>query len=161
MATRDDGVQPLRSVQYLGYARRLRSGLTLDIGVTNRLYTRYFSADYASQFLEGYVGVIGRRVSARLFVSPDFDGRGGDSAYVEANGLIAQRGRLSLSGHVGLLAPPREPDRHTNPKELDWRLDATRTFDRLAVSLQWVGRGATHETRRWSTAVVLSANRSF
>lgn len=161
VATRDDGLRPLRSVQYLGYAHRLASGPTLDAGVTNRVYTRYFTGEYARRFVEGYVGVIGRRVSAHLYLSPDYDGTGGNSAYAEADALLVERSRWSLSGHLGVLAPPREPDRRSAPKELDWRLGVTRSFDRLGVSLQWVGSGPDHDTRRWQSGLLLSATRSF
>lgn len=161
VATRDEGVQPLRSVQYLGYAKRLHSGLTLDAGVVSRLYTRQFTGGYADVFVEAYVGVIGRRVSGRLYLSPDFDGRGGNSAYAEVEALLFERGRWSMSGHLGLLAPPREPGQRRALKELDWRPGATRTFGRLGVSLQWVGSGPDDDTRRWQSGAVLSATRSF
>jgi uncharacterized protein (TIGR02001 family) len=161
LATKDDGIQPLRSVQYIGYAHRVKSGLTFDIGVTNRMYSKYFTGEYARRFTEGYVGVIGRRVSAHVYLSPDYDGHGGNSAYAEVSALLLERGRWSLSSHVGILAPPREPDQRSAKKELDWRLGATRRFDRLAVSLQWVGSGPDHETRRWQSGVLLSASRNF
>lgn len=161
VATKDDGVQPFRSVQYVGYAHRLRSGLTLDAGVTNRIYTRYFTGEYARRFLEGYVGVIGRKVSAHLYLSPDYDGFGGDSAYIEANALLWERGRWSLVGHAGLLAPSREPDQRRALKEVDWRLGLNHNFGRLQVSAQWLGSGPDHETRRWQSGVVMGAVRSF
>lgn len=161
VATRHDGVQALRSVQYLGYARRIGSGLTIDAGVTNRIYSRYFTGEYGRHLFEGYVGVVGRRVSAHLYLSPDYDGYGGDSAYAEINALLLERGHWSLSGHVGGLAPPREPYYKSAQKELDWRLGATRSFGRLGVSVQWVGNGPDLYTRRWQSGLVLSATRSF
>lgn len=161
VATADDGLQPLRSVQYAGYARRLSASLTLDVGVTNRVYSRYFTGEYGDMLFEGYVGVVGRRVSAHVYVSPDFDGLGGDSLYGEIDALLIQRGRWSLSGHIGGLIPPREPGETSAGKVLDWRLSATRTFGRLGVSLQWVGSGPDHTTSRWQSGAVLSATRSF
>lgn len=161
VATRDEGVEPLRSVQYVGYAHRLRSGLTVDIGVTNRFYSRHFTGEYARTFTEAYAGLVGRRMSARVFVSPDYDGRGGESGYGEVDALVFERGRLSASAHVGLLLPPPEaPQRRVLP-EFDWRLGATRTFGRFAVSAQWLGSGPDHDTRRWQQGVVLSARRVF
>lgn len=161
MATAHDGVQPLRSIQYIGYARRIGHGLTLDIGVTNRVYSKYFTGEYGSHLFEGYVGLVGRRVSAHVYVSPDYDGLGGDSIYGEVNALLFQRGRWSLSGHVGGLLPPREPYYTSAQKELDWRLSATRTFGRLGVSVQWVGNGPDLYTKRWQSGAVVSATRSF
>lgn len=161
VATRQDGIQPLRTVQFAGYAHRTRSGLVVDAGITNRVYSRYFTGEYAETFTEAYVGLVGRRTAARVYVSPDYDGRGGASGYGEVDALVFERGRLSASAHVGVLLPPPEaPQRRIQP-ELDWRLGATRTFGRFAVSAQWLGSGPDHETRRWQHGLVLGARRVF
>lgn len=161
VATPADGIQPIRSVQFAGYAHRTRSGLVVDLGVTNRVYTRYFTGEYGRVFTEAYAGLVGRRMSARVYVSPDYDGNGGESGYGEVDAMVFERGRLSASAHIGLLLPPPEfPQRRILP-EFDWRLGATRTFGRLAVSAQWLGSGPDHDTRRWQQGLVLGARRVF
>ena len=161
VATAHDGLQPIRSVQYLGYAHRIGHGLTLDAGITNRVYTRYFTGEYGRVLTEGYVGIVGRRVSAHVYVTPDYDGLGGDAVYGEVNALLLERGRWSLSGHLGAQVVPPEPGIPPLTTELDWRLAATRSFGRLGVSLQWVGNGPDHGTKKWQSGAVLSATRSF
>lgn len=160
VATRDEGLRPLRSTQYVGYAHRVDGSVAIDVGVTNRLYSRYFTGEYADRFTELYVGLVGRRISSHLYLSPDYDGNGGRSAYLEVNAQVLERGDWSLGTHVGILAPPREPGRSWRP-EVDWRVGAIRRFGRLAVGLQWVGSGPNHDTGRWQQGVVLSARRSF
>jgi uncharacterized protein (TIGR02001 family) len=161
VATRDDGVQPLRSIQYVGYAKRLKSGLSLDLGITNRVYSHYYSGDYGRRFTEAYVGVIGRRVSSHIFFSPEHDGYGGASVYAEVDALLLDRGSWSVSGHAGALVPPRATRWRSRAIEGDWRLGATRRFGRTAVSLNWVGATPARYGDRRRGTVLLSASRSF
>src|SRR3954452_24244533 len=79
VAARGEGIEPLRSIQYAGYAKRLKSGLSLDVGVTHRVYSHYYTGEYGRDFSEAYVGIVGRRLSSHLFFSPDYDGYGGAS----------------------------------------------------------------------------------
>lgn len=162
---RDEGLRVLRSVQYLGYARRVAPSLSLDVGVSNRLYDRYSTIEYGRQFVQGYVGLTGRRASTHLFWSPDYDGRGGDATYLQIDALLLERGRLSLTGHVGALRPPRQ-ERYGRSLEYDWRLGVTRRVAaRSSISLNWVGGGPEADEdrldRRWRGTLVLSASRSF
>ncbi len=160
VATRDSGVRPHRSVQYVGYARRLSGALTFDIGITNRVYSRFFTGDYARRLTEAYFGLIGRRVQSHLYLTPDYDGRGGEAAYVDVNATLVEHGPWSLAGHGGVLTPPRDPGR---PRfiELDWRLGVARRFDRLAITVQWAGNGPNHDSGRWQSGLILGARRSF
>ena len=162
--TRRDGPRLLRSVQYLGYAHRLRSGISLDAGVINRIYSGYATVEYARRFAELYVGVVARRASARLSYSPNYDGHAHSATYAEADALLFDRGAWSLTAHVGVLAPPsytlhyyRRPQR----LELDGRLGVTRRFGRLGVSATLVGGGPDEENRRIQGSIVLAATRHF
>ena len=56
--------QPLRSIQYVGYARRLKSGVSLDLGVSHWISSHYDTGGYGRDFTEAYVGIVGRRLSA-------------------------------------------------------------------------------------------------
>lgn len=159
-AVAKDGVRPLRSIQYIGFAKRLKSGVSLDVGISHRISSHYYTGEYGREFVEAYVGVVGRRVSSHLFLSPDYDGRGGASLYGEADGLLLDRGDWSLNGHVGVLATPKEAPLQTRSVELDGRLGVTRRFGRTAISL--VGVAATpHESDRWRGTVLVSVSHSF
>ncbi len=156
-----DGIEPLRSVQYAGYARRLKSGVTLDIGLTHRISSHYATGEYAKQFTEAYVGIVGRRVSSHLFFSPDYDGYGGDAVYGEVEGLLLDRDDWSVSAHAGALLAPRRYPAQSRKVELDGRLGITRRFGRTALSLNWIGATPDYDSSRWRRSAVVSVSHSF
>lgn len=159
--TRDEGVKPLRSIQYAGYARRLKSGLSLDLGITHRISSHYYAGEYGRDLTEAYVGIIGRRVSSHLFFSPDYDGHGGDSLYGEVEALLLERGAWSVSSHVGAKVTPREAPGEERMVELDGRIGATRRFGRTAISVNWIAATPNHDTDRWRGTVLVSLSHAF
>jgi uncharacterized protein (TIGR02001 family) len=156
-----EGIEPLRSIQYFGYAQRLKSGVSLDVGVSHWISSHYDTGAYGRDFTEAYVGIVGRRMSSHIFFSPDYDGHGGASVYAEVNDLLLDRGNWSLTGHVGALAPPREPVERRRRLEVDGRLGPTRRFGRTALSLTLVGATPSQDTDRWRRAVLVSLTHSF
>jgi hypothetical protein len=161
VAAGEHGLKPLRSTQYAGYSKRLKSGLSLDAGITHRISSRYYTGEYARDLTEAYVGIVGRRWSSHVFFSPNYDGHGGDSLYGEVEALLLDRGKWSLSSHVGALVPPREGPAESRTAELDGRLGATRRFGRTAISLNWIAATPAHDSRRWRGTALLSISHSF
>ncbi|WP_010187481.1 TorF family putative porin [Sphingomonas sp. PAMC 26605] len=159
--TRNDGLQPLRSVQHVGYAHRLRSGLALDAGVTNRFYSRYATVEYGGRFTQAYLGVVGRRFSTHIYYSPNYDGHARSATYVELDGLLFDRGAWSLASHVGALAPPQREGRPLKRVEIDGRLGLSRQIGKATVSATLVGGGPDEDGGRWRGTMVLAINRSF
>jgi uncharacterized protein (TIGR02001 family) len=156
----EDGIEPLRSVQYVGYARRLKSGVSLDIGVSHWTTSHYYTGEYGRDFTEAYVGIVGRRLSTHIFFSPNYDGRGG-SIYAEVNDLLLDRGNWSLTGHVGALAPPKEVAEPGRSLRIDGRLAATRRFGTTALSLALVGATPREDSNRWPRTILVSLTHSF
>ena len=163
----DEGVRLLRSVQYVGYARRVAPSVSVDVGAVRRAYDRYATVEYGRSFTELYAGLVGRRVSAHLFYAANYDGWGHDASYVQVEGTLVERGRVTLSGHVGGLRPPRI-EGFGRSITLDWRLGATWRPDQVAaVSLTWIGAGQGYdrysEDRRTGRrgALILSVSRAF
>jgi uncharacterized protein (TIGR02001 family) len=161
VAAGDYGLKPLRSTQYAGYAKRLKPGLSLDVGVTHRVSSDYYTGEYARDLTEAYVGIVGKRLSSHLFFSPDYDGHGGASVYGEVEALLLDRGQWSLSSHVGALVPPRESAGASREIELDGRIGATRRLGRTAISLNWIAATPAHDSRRWRGTALLSISHSF
>jgi uncharacterized protein (TIGR02001 family) len=161
VAARGSGIEPLRSIQYAGYAKRLKSGLSLDVGVTHRVYSHHYTGEYGRDFSEAYVGIVGRRVSSHLFFSPDYDGYGGASLYGEVEALLLDRGNWALSAHAGALVPPREGPSGVRKVALDWRLGGTRRFGRNALSLNWVGATPGHDSDRWRGTLLVALSHNF
>ncbi|HEY1604507.1 MAG TPA: TorF family putative porin [Allosphingosinicella sp.] len=156
----DGGIQPLQSVQYAGYAHRLKSGVSLDVGVSHWVSSHYHSGPYGREFTEAYVGIVGRRLSSHIFFSPDYEGRGG-SVYAEVDGLLLDRGNWSLTGHAGALAAPGEAAEPRRSLEADGRLALTRRFGRTAFSLALVGATPSRDNERWRRTVLVSLTQSF
>jgi uncharacterized protein (TIGR02001 family) len=74
VASRHDGLQPLRFAINGGYARRLRSGLTLDLGAVHSRYSEYSGIASDRYYTEVYAGVAGKLLGARISLSPDYIG---------------------------------------------------------------------------------------
>lgn len=159
--TRDNGIRPIRWVQYGGYAHRLPSGLALDIGVTNRIYSRDVTLEYARAFVQGYVGVIGRNVSARLYYAPDYDGANGAAVYGEVDALLFDRENWSVTGHVGASMQGESRREAAHGPEFDLRLATTRRLGRLGLTASLVGTAPERRGDRWRGALVLAGTRAF
>ncbi|HEX5182651.1 MAG TPA: TorF family putative porin [Allosphingosinicella sp.] len=154
------GIEPLQSIQYAGYAHRLKSGVSLDIGVSHWDSSHYHSGPYGRDFTEAYVGIVGRRLSSHIFLSPDYEGRGG-SVYAEVDGLLLDRGNWSLTGHAGALAAPSETIAPRRNFEADGRLAVTRRFGRNALSLAFAGATPSRDDDRWRRTILVSLTHNF
>jgi len=140
VATRDDGVQPLGIQLNAGYAKRLRSGLTVDIGAIHSAYSEYSSRGSAYSYSEVYAGVAGKYLSGRLSVSPDYLHHDAWTLYGELNGTVPLVSKLRFTGHVGLLVPLNYHGSEGNYRhEFDWRLGLEQDFGRLSIHADWAG----------------------
>lgn len=156
----DDGIEPLESVQYAGYAQRLKSGVSLDVGVSHWISSHYYTGEYGRDFTEAYVGIVGRRLSSHIFLSPDYDGHG-TAIYAEVNDLLLDRGDWSLTGHVGALAPPNEAAEPRHSLRMDGRLAVTRRFGRNALTLALVGATPSQDRDHWQQTFLVSLTHGF
>ncbi|HEX3676855.1 MAG TPA: TorF family putative porin [Sphingomicrobium sp.] len=119
-----------------GYARRLRSGTTLDLGVTNSTYSHYSGSESARSYAEIYAGISRGGLSSRFFFSPHYSESGLWTAYGEVNGSVSPASKWSLDGHVGMLVPLKSPagdERYRTA--FDWRLGVSRELGPLSLHL--------------------------
>lgn len=105
VATRGEGLQPLGVTVNGGYARRLRSGTSLDLGVAHSQYSHYSGLGGARSYTEVYAGVSGRTVGARLSVSPNYLGAAHWTLHGAVNAHKDLSKRLFLDGELGILVP--------------------------------------------------------
>jgi uncharacterized protein (TIGR02001 family) len=89
----------LQLTGFAGYARRLRSGLSADAGVSYSGFTGGESYNY----VELQAGLTAESVAARVYYSPDYFGIGVRTFYGELNGSHRLTERLKLVGHAGVL----------------------------------------------------------
>lgn len=83
---------------YLGYAWRLRAGLSAEIGAQYSRFVRAGHYDYA----EFYAGLSWDRIGARAYYSPRYFGQS-SSWYLELNGSHPLSERWRLFAHAGTL----------------------------------------------------------
>jgi uncharacterized protein (TIGR02001 family) len=153
----------LQGVPYIGYARRLSSGLSAEIGASYSAFSGPGGYDYA----EIYAGVSGDQASGRVYYAPRYFGRGA-SAYAEVNGAQPLAERVRLLAHVGVLFnlghyfPYGPADRQI----VDGRLGLAIDFDAFSLQASWVGVGSSNTGYPISpgerrNTVVVTLSRSF
>ena len=84
---------------YAGYAQRLRSGGSWELGCSGITYTQAHGNDFS----ECYGGLNVERGSARLYYSPKYLGYDARVLYGELNAFYPVHPRFNLVGHIGLL----------------------------------------------------------
>jgi uncharacterized protein (TIGR02001 family) len=138
VASKHEGVRPLGLILNAGYAKRLPSGLTIDVGVTHSAYSEYSDRAAARSYTEAYAGLSGKLLTARVYASPDY--LKGGSLYGEVIATAEIASKLTLSGHAGLLVPLGASGQScTYRREFDWRIGIARQFGPFMLQAAWTG----------------------
>jgi uncharacterized protein (TIGR02001 family) len=87
-----------------GYAKQLKSGLTIDIGAAHSRYSSYSGLGSSRSYTEFYAGVRGKVLSSRVSVSPDYFGLG-STLYGEVSGQLSPARNLQVQASLGTLVP--------------------------------------------------------
>lgn len=158
-----DGLNPLALQESIGFARKLASGPTIDVGVVQSNYTRHTGRYRPLSYTEVYAGLIGRNVASRVYLSPNYFDPGVWTLYGELDAGMRPTDRLRLTGHVGVLTRLRGPGRQA--AQYDWRVGAAHELGRFSVQLSLTGGGPGRDyyehRARSRTAVVLGVSRIF
>jgi uncharacterized protein (TIGR02001 family) len=150
----------------IGYARRLNRQVSVDGGVTRSQYIGVGENGYSTGYTEVYAGLTSRRLSARLYYSPDYYANGSRTLYAEVGGNIGFIADIRLNAHIGALQYLSRPagawPAHTR---FDWLLGASRRFGQADVHLAVTGGGpnqpAGYRLPRFGTRVVVGAGYTF
>lgn len=135
------GLRLIGMEEDLGYARRLGSGVVVDVGFADYQRWRYEAGDrYGFLETEAYAGVRRGGVSAYVFYSPHYYANGARALYAQVDLQRTLWGPWRAFGHVGVLtplgAPP--PGLHTPTGEQpDGRLGVSRSFHTAKAFLAW------------------------
>jgi uncharacterized protein (TIGR02001 family) len=143
VATQHDGLRFLGAQQYIGYARRLPAGPTLDFGATHANYTDYYSGVRGAQYSELYAGLILRRLTARLYYSPNYFGRRLETLYGEVDASVRPARGWRLSAHIGglgYLSSPY-PAQFSPTAQYDWRVGLATSLKGFEVEVAGSGAG--------------------
>lgn len=151
------GLKPLSLSENVGFAKRLKSGPTVDVGIVNSYYTRHSGRYRTLSYSEAYVGLIGRNLASRVYVSPNYFYPGVWTVYGELDTAVRPAGKLRLTAHVGALAQLRGPA--GSKPHYDWRIGAAHDIGpfsaQLSLSGGGPGRDYYEDSTRSRTAVVL------
>lgn len=146
VATRHEGLEPLGLVLNAGYAKALKSGLTLDLGAIHSNFSHYSARASRRSYTEVYAGLSGKLLSGRIYVSPDYLRPGEPSTYGELETSVPLGARWRLTGHAGMLVPLRERSEYRSySPQFDWRLGIVRELGRLSLQAAWTGTGSRRE----------------
>jgi uncharacterized protein (TIGR02001 family) len=103
--TRHSGAQPLGHQEYLGYAFRLPSRTSLDLGVNNLFYRSYVYPYGNEDATEVYAGWVASRLNVYIHYSPNYFQPRTRALYSEINGAVPLPRPWRLFAHGGVLAP--------------------------------------------------------
>ena len=120
-----------------GYAKRLKSGTTLDFGITHSAYSHYAGSGRGSAYTELYAGIARGALSSRIYLSPHYFASGHWTAYGEVNASVSPARRWSVNGHVGMLVPLRTPAGERYRRNVDWRIGVSREIGRVSLHAAW------------------------
>jgi uncharacterized protein (TIGR02001 family) len=144
VATRDEGLKPLSGVVNGGYAKRLRSGLTLDTGANYTRYSHYAGLSSGRDFAEFYAGLAGNNLAGRISVSPNYFGVPHWTAHGQADAHFDLSRNLTLKAEAGMLTPlgrsAYEGSLHT---QFDGRVGIARRTGPLTLHAAISGRSGT------------------
>ncbi len=139
VATREDGLQALSFRQYAGFAQRLSSATAIDVGIVHNGYTEYSAIAGGGSYTEAYVGITGRHLSARLFMSPGYFQKDEPTLYAELNGHFDLAPDWSLFAHAGRLTRLRSRPDGRDGDATDWRIGLRRRLGPVDLDAAWTG----------------------
>jgi len=161
VATAHSGARFLGVQGNVGYARRLESGATLDVGVDRSEYSEYFSAGRNAGYTEVYVGLITPNVSSHIYYSPNYFGFGYSTFYGEIDGILRPSPNWRLNAHIGTIV---RTDGERKPG-YDWRLGISTQTGGVDWQLALSGGGPKpdfyNERRHSRTALSVGATYAF
>lgn len=123
-------------VPYAGYARRLRGGLSWDVGVQYALFTGNVDYDYP----EFHIGLTSTHLSARLYYAPRYFGVSAPVLYAEIDGAYPVSGQVRLLGHAGWLhrGSDGDLDEYLESHRFDVRIGMGMASAGFDLQLAWV-----------------------
>jgi uncharacterized protein (TIGR02001 family) len=120
-----------------GYARRLKSGTTLDFGITHSAYSHYSGSGRGTSYTEFYAGIARGALSSRIFVSPHYFASRHWTAYGELDAAFSPARSWTIDGHAGVLVPLRTPAGERYRRDFDWRIGVSRHLGRVSLRAAW------------------------
>lgn len=101
--TRHAGVELLSAAADVGYAKRLKNGVSLDVGLSDTQISTFVDSRYVANYAEVYVGIARGGLAARLYFSPEYLGESSRTLYLDVSETVRPADKWRLTAHAGLL----------------------------------------------------------
>jgi uncharacterized protein (TIGR02001 family) len=121
------------AIGYAGYARRMQSGRSWEVGASNHTFSTMSRLNYR----EVYAGLGGERLSGRLSYSPAYLGTSMRTMYGELNGALAVSEAVGLFARVGYLHPLSAVPRYASGSRIDARIGLAVGIEAWKAQLAW------------------------
>jgi uncharacterized protein (TIGR02001 family) len=137
--TDGQGLQGLGYIAYVGYAQRLSSGGSWDVGVTNTRNSVYLPHwTYSSDYTEIHAGFSKDSLSGRISFSPKYLGESTSTLYMELNDAVRPAQHWRIFGHVGaLVALERDRPYYISRSRVDLRAGIAREIGPCDLHVAW------------------------
>lgn len=162
-----DGRHGAQAIFSGGYATRLTSGLSVEMGADYSVLTAISSYDYA----EVFAGFAFRELSGRLYYSPRYFGRDSKAVYAEANFAHPLQDNVRVLAHAGALRADADVHqgyayRGVTGPQFDAAAGIAVDWQGFNVQLTWVqvnhvGGAYAFDAASRRRGAVLSVSRSF
>lgn len=131
--SREYGLRILGLQENVGYAKQLKGGPVLDVGLINANYSKYTGYQKSTGYTEVYAGLIGKVLSSHVYLSPNYFHSDTWTAYGDVSAGIRPLRKLRLSARVGARVPLRGG--YSSVVNYDWEVAATREAGPLSLHL--------------------------
>ena len=131
--SREYGFRPLGLQENVGYAKQLKGGPALDVGLINANYSKYTGYQRSTGYTEVYAGIIGKVLSSHVYLSPNYFHSDTWTAYGDVSAGIRPFRKLRLSARVGARVPLSGG--YSSVVNYDWEVAATREVGPLSLHL--------------------------
>jgi uncharacterized protein (TIGR02001 family) len=125
-----------------GYAQRLSPSLSLDVGIINTHYSRYWSGGRAAGYTEVHLGLDTRRLKGQISFSPNYLAGGWRTIYGMLDYQIVSSARWNIGVHGGtLLWIAGGRPRGARLAHYDWQISAARQIGAVQLGVAWASGG--------------------
>jgi uncharacterized protein (TIGR02001 family) len=143
MLPRHEGPQLLAIEENIGFVRQIKPNVSIDLGVTNSAYSKYYNGFHNTHYQEYYIGILTKNLSAHIHYSPRYFGiHDYPTLYGDVDGAIPLTEKWRLTGHVGVLEQVGGPTLGPNGRtHYDYRVGTAVRLGAFDFLVEWTGGG--------------------
>ena len=143
---RHEAPRLLAAEENFGFAKQLRSNLSIDIGLTNSDYSKYYNGLRTAHYQEYYVGIITKQLAAHIHYSPRYFGLRVATLYGDVDGAIPLNEKWRLTAHLGVMWQlSGDTPANIGRTHYDYRVGAAVRCGAVDLFAEWTGGGPDHD----------------